>query len=89
MNSSNPLQTEEPEFGNDNYHAASGVNPNAHHQDKYNHLFIIDHIAKPLPNAGQTLEDQDFEEPESQQPNLDCLTWAQTCTSSCWAIGRV
>jgi hypothetical protein len=39
-------------------------------------LFTIDHIAKPLPNAAQTLEDQHFEEPKSHQPHLDCLTQA-------------
>jgi hypothetical protein len=75
MNLSNPLQTEEPGIGNDSYYAASGVSPNAHHQDKYIHLFTIDHVPKPLPNAAQALEDQDFEEPENQQPYLDCLTW--------------
>jgi hypothetical protein len=37
-------------------------------------LFSIDRVAKPLPNAAQTLEDQHFEEPESQQPFFDCLT---------------
>jgi hypothetical protein len=50
MNSSNPIQTE-PGIGNDSYYVASAVSPNAHHQDKYNHLFTIDRIAKPLPNA--------------------------------------
>ncbi len=34
----------------------------------------IDCIAKPLPNAAQTLEDQHFEEPERQQPFFDFLT---------------
>ena len=75
MNPSNPLQTEEPGIGNDSYYAASAVSPNANHQDKTSSLFIIDPISKPLPNAAQTLEDTDFEEPESQQPYLDCLTW--------------
>jgi hypothetical protein len=37
-------------------------------------LFSINCVAKPLPNAAQTLEDQHFEEPESQQPYLNCLT---------------
>ncbi len=37
-------------------------------------MFSIDRIAKPLPNAAQTLEDQHFKEPESQQPFFDCLT---------------
>jgi hypothetical protein len=45
-------------------------------------LFTIDRVAKPLPNAAQTLENQHFEEPESKQPYLDCLTqvWhRETC----------
>jgi hypothetical protein len=37
-------------------------------------LFSIDCVAEPLPNTAQTLEDHHFEEPESQQPYLDCLT---------------
>ena len=53
MNPSNPLQTES-EIGNDYYNAASAVSPNAHHQDTEAHLFSIDRIAKPLPNAAQT-----------------------------------
>jgi hypothetical protein len=73
MNPSNPLQTQ-PEIWNDSYNAASAVSPNAHHQDKKSPLFSSDHVAKPLPNAAQTLEDQHFEEPESQQPFFDCLT---------------
>jgi hypothetical protein len=73
MNQRNPLQTE-PEIGNDYYYAASAVSTNAHHQDTEAPLFTIDRIAKPLPNAAQTLEDQHFEEPESQQTYLDCLT---------------
>jgi hypothetical protein len=72
-NPSNPLQTE-PEIGNDCYYADSAVSPNAHHQDKKAPLFSIDCVAKPLPNTAQTLEDQHFKEPESQQPYLDCLT---------------
>jgi hypothetical protein len=71
MNPSNPLQTEQ-EIGNDYYYAASAVSPNAHCQDTEAPLFTIDR-----PNAAQTLEDQHFEEPESQQPYLDCLTQAQ------------
>ena len=74
MNSSNPLQTEEPGIGNDSFYAASAVSPNANHQDKTSSLFTIDRIAKPLPNAAKTLEDQHFEEPERQQLYLDCLT---------------
>jgi hypothetical protein len=73
MNSNNPLQTQ-PEIGNDYYYAASAVSPNAHHQDKKSSLFSIDRVAELLPNAAQTLEDQHFEEPESQQPFFDCLT---------------
>jgi hypothetical protein len=73
MNPSNPLQTQ-PEIGNNYYNAASTVSPNDHHQDKKSSLFTIERIAKPLPNAAQTLKDQHFEEPESQQLYLDCLT---------------
>ena len=74
MNPSNPLQTEERGIGNDSFYAASAVSPNANHQDKTSSLFTIDRVAKPLPNAAQTLEDPHFEEPESQQPFLDCIT---------------
>ena len=89
LNSSNTLQTEEPGIGNDSYDAASAVSPNAHHQKK-KFLFSIDRIAKTLPNAAQTLEDQHFEEAKSQQPYLDCLTWHwHKHTSFCLAIGRV
>ncbi len=35
-------------------------------------MFTIDHIAKPVPNAAQTLEDEEF--PESQLKYLDCIT---------------
>jgi hypothetical protein len=42
--------------------------PNAYHQDKKSSLFTIDRVAKPVPNAAQTLEDPHFEEPETQQP---------------------
>ncbi len=74
MNSSNPLQTEEPGIGNDSYYAASAVSPNAIHQVPRVPLFTVDHIAEPEPNAAQTLKDQQFEEPESQELFLDCLT---------------
>ncbi len=37
-------------------------------------MFTIECIAKPLPNAAQTLEDPHDEDPESQQQYLDCLT---------------
>jgi hypothetical protein len=73
MNPSNPLQTQ-PEIGNDYYYAASAVSSNAHHQYTEAPLFSIDRLDKPVPNAAQTLEDQHFEEPESQEPYLDCLT---------------
>ena len=73
INPSNPLQTE-PEIWNDCYYAASAVSPNAYHQYTESPLFSIDRIAKSLPNASQTLEDQHYEEPESQQTYLNCLT---------------
>jgi hypothetical protein len=73
MNPSNPLQTQ-PQLGNDYHNAASTDSPNAHHQKKKSSLFSIDRIAKPVPNAAQTLEDQHFEDQESQQPSFDCLT---------------
>jgi hypothetical protein len=72
MNPSNPLQTQ-PEIGNDNYDVASAVSPNAHHQEKKSFLFSIDRFAKPVPNVAQTLEDQHFEDQESQQPFLIVL----------------
>jgi hypothetical protein len=59
------------------YYAASAVSPNAHHQYTEAPLFSIDRTAKPLRYAAQTLEDQHFEESESQEPYLDCLT--QVC----------
>jgi hypothetical protein len=37
-------------------------------------LFTVDRTAKPVPNAAQTLEDQQFEDPESQELFLQCLT---------------
>ncbi len=37
-------------------------------------MFSIDRITKPLPNAAQALEDQHFEDQESQEPYLDCFT---------------
>ena len=72
MNPSNPLQTQ-PERGNDYYNAASAVSPNAHHQVKKSSLFTMDRVAEPVPNAAQTLEDQHFEDQESQQPYLIVL----------------
>jgi hypothetical protein len=79
MNPSIPLQSEEPGIGNDSFYAASAVSPDANHQDKTSSLFTIDRIAKPLPNAAQTLEDTHFEKPERQQPFFDCITqvWHQ------------
>ncbi len=73
INPSNPLQTE-PEIGNDYYYAAYAVRSNDHYQYTEAPLFSIDRVAKPLPNAAQILEDQHFEEPESQERYLDCLT---------------
>ncbi len=74
MNSSNPLQTEESGIGNDIYFAASAVSPNSNHQVQRVPLFTVDHTAEPVPNAAQTLEDQQFEDPESQELFLLCLT---------------
>jgi hypothetical protein len=50
------------------------VIPNANHQVPRVPLFTVDCIAKPLPNAAQTWEDQQFEDPESQELFLYCLT---------------
>ncbi len=85
MNPSNPLQSEEPGIGNDSFYAASAVSPNANHQDKTSSLFTIDSVAKPLPNAAQTLEDPHFGEPESQQLFFDCITqvWHQHIRRNC------
>jgi hypothetical protein len=74
MNSSDPLQTEESGIGNDIYYASSAVSPNANHQVPRVPLFTVDHIAKPVPNAAQTLQDQQFEDQESQELFLQCLT---------------
>ena len=74
MNSSNPLQTEEVGIGNDICYAASAVSPNSNHQVQRVPLFTVDHIAKPVPNAAQTLQDQQFEDRESQELFLQCLT---------------
>jgi hypothetical protein len=54
MHPSNTLQTE-PEIEKDYYYAASEASPDAHHQDKTSSLFTIERVAKPLPNAAQTL----------------------------------
>jgi hypothetical protein len=69
MNSSNLLQTEESGVGND-----IAVSPNSNHQVQRVPLFTVDRSAKPVPNAAQTLEDQQFEDPESQELFLQCLT---------------
>ncbi len=74
MNSSNPLQTEESGVGNDICYAASAVSPNSNHQVQIVPLFTVDRTAEPVPNAAQTLEDQQFEDPESRQLFLQCLT---------------
>ncbi len=73
MNSSDPLQTKESGIGNDIYYAASAVSPNANLQVHRVPLFTVDRTAKPVPNAAQTLEDQQFEDPESQELFLQCL----------------
>ena len=74
MKSSNPLQTEESEIGNDIYCAAPAVSPNANHQVQRVPLFTVDCTAEPVPNAAQTLENQHFVDPESQESFLQCLT---------------
>jgi hypothetical protein len=74
MNSSNLLQTEESGIGNDIYYAASAVSPNANYQAPRIPLFTVDHNFKPEPNAAQTLENQQFEDQESQELFLQCLT---------------
>ncbi len=67
MKSSDPLQTEESGIGNDTYYAAPAFSPNANHQVQRVPLFTVDRTAELVPNAAQTLEDQQFEDPESQQ----------------------
>jgi hypothetical protein len=74
MKSRDPLQTEESGFGNNINYAASAVSPNANHQVQRVPLFTVDRIAKPVPNAAQTLQDQQFEDQESQELFLQCLT---------------
>ncbi len=73
MKSSDPLQREESGIGNDIYYAAPAVSPNANHQVERVPLFTVDRTAEPVPNAAQTLEDQQFEDPESQQRFMQCL----------------
>ena len=67
MNSNDSLQTEESGIGNDIYYAASAVSPNVNHQVPRVPLFTVDGTAEPDPNAAQTLKDQQFEDPESQE----------------------
>jgi hypothetical protein len=74
MNSSNILQTEESGIGNNIYYVASAVSPNANHQVQRVPLFTVDRTVAPVPNTAQTLEDQPFEDPESQEQFLQCLT---------------
>jgi hypothetical protein len=74
MNSSDPLQTEESGIGNDIYYAASAVSPNANHEVQRVPLFTADHIAEPVSNAAQRLEDQESEDPDKQDLFLQCLT---------------
>ncbi len=74
MNSSNPLQTEELGIGNDIYYVASAVSPNSNHQVQRAPLFTVDCTDKPVPNAAQTVEDQQFEDQKSQELFLQCLT---------------
>ncbi len=74
INSSDPLQTEESGIGNDIYYAASAVSPNANHQLQRVPLVTVDRSAQPATNAAQRLEDQEFEDPDSQELFLQCLT---------------
>ncbi len=77
MNSSNPLQTEESGIENDIYYAASAVSPNANHQVQRVPLFTVDSTAKPVPNAAQILEDQQFEDPESQVRTISSMSYTR------------
>ncbi len=74
MNSSNPLQTEESEIGNDIYYAACAVSPNAYHPVQRVPLFTVDRTVEPATNAAQRLEDHEFEDPDNQELFLQCLT---------------
>ncbi len=91
MKSSNPLQTEESGIGNDIYYAAPAVSPNAIHQVQIVPLFTVDCTAKPVPNAAQTLEDQQFEDPESQQLfySMSYTHLAQRHACFCSTIQRI
>ncbi len=74
MNSRSQLQTEESGIGNDIYYAASAVSQNPNHELQRVPLFTVDHIAEPVPNAAQRLEDQQFEDPYKQEQFVQCLT---------------
>jgi hypothetical protein len=74
MNSSYHLQREESENRNDIYYAASTVSPNTNHQVQRVTLFTDDCTAEPATNAAQRLEDQEFEDPDSQELFLQFLT---------------
>jgi hypothetical protein len=81
MNLSNTLQTEESGIGNDICYAASAVSPSANHQVQRVPLFTVDYTAKSVPNAAQILEDQQFEDPESQELFFNVLHQFGTETS--------
>ncbi len=80
MNSSNPLQIEESGIGNDIYNATSALSLNAKHQVQRVLLFTVDRTAKPVTNATQTLEDQQFDDQDSQELFLQCLHLSGTET---------
>jgi hypothetical protein len=73
MNSRSQLQTEESGIGNDIYYAAS-ASPNANHELQRVPLFTVDRISKPVLNAAQRLEDQEFEDSHEQEQFVQCLT---------------
>jgi hypothetical protein len=74
MNSRSQLQAEESGIGNDICYATSAVSPNPNHELQRVPLFTVDHTAQPVPNATQRLEDQEFEDTDSQKLFLQCLT---------------
>ncbi len=74
MNSRSQLQTEESGIGNEIYYAAAAVSPNPNHELQRVPLFTVDRTAKPVPNAAHRLEDQEFEDSDSQELFLQCLT---------------
>ncbi len=79
MNSSDPLQTEESGIGNNIYYAASAVSLNSNHQAQIVLLFTVDQTAEPVPNAAQTLEDQQFEDPAISAMSYTRLAQRHTC----------